>query len=65
VCENFVLLMVAYQWCGKLPRPLSGAAAKALDFFISTRLIPDGLRDRILERRRYRLDWKYFIGIDY
>jgi radical SAM superfamily enzyme YgiQ (UPF0313 family) len=65
VCENFVLLMVAYQWCGRLPRLLSGVAAKALDFFLSTRLIPDGLRERILKRRRYRLDWKYFIGVDY
>lgn len=65
VCENFVLLMVAYQWCGRLPRPLSGVAAKALDSFLSTRLIPDGLRERILKRRRYRLDWKYFIGVDY
>ncbi|MBK5094017.1 MAG: hypothetical protein JJE48_10955, partial [Actinobacteria bacterium] len=65
VCENFVLLMVAYQWCEKLAHPLSGLASKALDFFLSTGLIPDRLRDRILERRRYRLDWKYFIGVDY
>jgi anaerobic magnesium-protoporphyrin IX monomethyl ester cyclase len=65
ICENFVLLMVAYQWCGRLPRPLSGVAAKALDSFLTTRLIPDSLRNKILERRRYRLDWKYFIGVDY
>ena len=65
VCENFVLLMVAYRWCEKLPGPLSRVAVKALDLFLSTRAVPGRLRDRILERRRYRLDWKYFIGVDY
>ena len=65
VCENFVLLMVAYRKCASLPRPLSSAATAGLDFFMKTRLISQRARDRILEKRRYKLDWKYFVGVDY
>jgi hypothetical protein len=65
VCENFVLLMVAYRRCSQLPWPLSRAAGAGLDFFLKTRLVPQRLRDRELEKRRYKLDWKYFIGVDY
>ncbi|HEY5502706.1 MAG TPA: radical SAM protein [Candidatus Anoxymicrobiaceae bacterium] len=65
VCENFVLLMVAYRKCAALPWPLSRAATAGLDLFLKTRLVPQGARDRILEKRRYKLDWKYFLGVDY
>jgi len=65
LCENFVLLMVAYRKCASLPWPLSKAATAGLDFFMKTRLISQSARDRILEKRRYKLDWKYFVGVDY
>jgi anaerobic magnesium-protoporphyrin IX monomethyl ester cyclase len=65
ICENIVLLMVAYQRCASLPAPLSRAAAASLDLFLTTRLVPQSVREKILERRRYKLDWKYFIGVDY
>jgi anaerobic magnesium-protoporphyrin IX monomethyl ester cyclase len=65
ICENFVLLMVAYRKCAALPGPLAGAATRALDFFMETRLLPQETREKILEKRRYKLDWKYFIGVDY
>ncbi|MHB8895445.1 MAG: B12-binding domain-containing radical SAM protein [Candidatus Geothermincolia bacterium] len=65
ICENIVLLMVAYRKCAALPQPLSSVATFALDSLIKTRLIPQGIRERMLESRRYKLDWKYFIGVDY
>jgi anaerobic magnesium-protoporphyrin IX monomethyl ester cyclase len=65
LCENFVLLMVAYRKCASLPWPLSKAATAGLDFFMKTRLVSQSARDRILEKRRYKLDWKYFVGVDY
>ncbi|MFH1150949.1 MAG: radical SAM protein [Actinomycetota bacterium] len=65
VCENFVLLMVAYRRVRSLPAPLARAAEAGLDFLIATRLVPDRLRDRVLEGARGRLDWKYFLGVDY
>jgi len=65
ICENIVLLMVAYRKCDSLPWPVSRASARALDFFLKTRLIGQRTRERILEKRRYKLDWKYFIGVDY
>ncbi len=65
VCENIVLLMVAYRRCSRLPSPLSKMATALLDFLLGTRLVPGGLRDRALEKGRYRLDWKHFIGVDY
>jgi len=65
VCENIVLLMVAYRRLNALPAPLSTVASAGLDLFLKTRAVPDSLRDRVLERGRYKLDWKYFIGVDY
>jgi anaerobic magnesium-protoporphyrin IX monomethyl ester cyclase len=65
VCENFVLLMVAYRKLAGLPWPLSRIGTAGLDLFMKTRLVPQKARDRILERRRYKLDWKYFYGVDY
>lgn len=65
VCENFTLLRVWYARLGELPAPLAKVAVGALDWFLGSRLVPEGLRDRVLEKGRYRLDWKYFIGIDY
>lgn len=65
VCENIVLLMVAYRKCSRLPAPLSATAVASIDFFLKTRLVPQRVRERILERRRYKLDWKYYIGVDY
>lgn len=65
VCENIVLLMVAYRKLYGLPGPLAKAGEAALDLFLKTRAIPRPVRDRILEKRRYKLDWKYFIGVDY
>jgi anaerobic magnesium-protoporphyrin IX monomethyl ester cyclase len=65
VCQNFVLLMVAYRKCSAMPWPASRIATAALDLFLKTRLVPNAVRDRILEKRRGRLDWKYFLGVDY
>jgi radical SAM superfamily enzyme YgiQ (UPF0313 family) len=65
ICENIVLLMVAYGKLNGLPSPVSRVASGALDLFLKSRAIPDSFRDRVLERRRYKLDWKYFIGVDY
>ena len=65
LCENFVLLMVAYRKCASLPWPVSPAATAGLDFFMKTRLISQKTRDRVLEKRRFKLDWKYFVGVDY
>jgi radical SAM superfamily enzyme YgiQ (UPF0313 family) len=65
VCENFVLLMVAYRRIFRLPWPLARAAEKVTDLFLGSRLVPGRLRSRILERARARLDWKHFSGIDY
>ncbi len=65
VCENFVLLMVWYRKLAGLPRPLAGAAEGLLDWFLGARLVPRKIRERALEKGRYRLDWKYYIGIDY
>lgn len=65
ICENFVLLMVWYRKLGSLPRPLGAASVKLLDWFLGSGLVPRKLRDRVLEKGRYRLDWKYYVGIDY
>ena len=65
LCENFVLLMVAYRKCAELPGPLSSVATAGLDFFMTTKLISQATRDRVLEKRRLKLDWKYFVGVDY
>jgi len=65
VCENIVLLMVAYRKLYGLPAPLAKAGEAALDLFLESRLVPARLRDAALEKRRYKLDWKYFIGVDY
>jgi len=65
ICENFVLLIVMYRRLQGLPGPLSPVAVKGLDLFLKTRLVPSKTRDNILERWRCRLDWKYFIGVDY
>ncbi len=65
ICENFVLLMVAYRGCSSLPGPLRGAARAALDFFLETRLVPQRAREDVLRRGRGRLDWKYYLGVDY
>jgi anaerobic magnesium-protoporphyrin IX monomethyl ester cyclase len=65
ICQNFVLLMVWYRKLAGLPRPLARATAKGLDMFLESRLVPSGVRDRVLEKSRYRLDWKYYYGVDY
>lgn len=65
VCENFVLLMVWYRKLAGLPGPLAGVSEKALDLFLGARLVPPGIRGKVLERGRLKLDWKYFIGVDY
>lgn len=65
ICQNFVLLMVWYRKLAGLPRPLAHAAEKGLDRFLESRLVPSGMRDRVLEKSRYRLDWKYYYGVDY
>jgi hypothetical protein len=65
VCQNFVVLMVAYRRARALPAPLARAAEAGLDFLLGTRLVPDRLRDLVLEKARYRLDWKYYLGVDY
>jgi radical SAM superfamily enzyme YgiQ (UPF0313 family) len=65
VCENFVLLMVWYRKLSAMPGPLGATAVKLLDWFLSSRAVPSRLRERVLENGRVRLDWKYYIGIDY
>ncbi len=65
VCENFVLLMVWYRKLSAMKSPLGAAAVRLLDWFLSSRAVPGALREMVLEKGRYRLDWKYYIGIDY
>ena len=65
ICENFTLLRVWYSKLSRLPGPLAKASEKGLDWFLGSRLLPSRLRDRVLEKGRYGLDWKYFIGVDY
>jgi hypothetical protein len=65
VCENFVLLMVWYRKLAGLPRPLDRLGTDLLDRFLGSRLVPYRVRDRALEKGRYRLDWKYYYGVDY
>ncbi len=65
VCENFVLLMVWYRKLAALPGPLAAVGERCLDALLGSRLFPARLRERLLERGRLRLDWKYFIGVDY
>lgn len=65
ISENFILLKAAYQKIYELPQPAGSLVCKLLDFFLRTKVISVGLKGKILQRFRSRLDWKHFIGVDY